>query len=31
MGIIQKQITLDPYGKGFHLITRTVKDAIPEL
>ena len=30
MAIVQKQITLEPYKKGFHLITRIVKDAMPE-
>lgn len=30
MGVIQKKITLDPYKKGFHIITRVIKDAIPE-
>ena len=31
MGVIQKHITLKPYRKGFHLITREVLEAIPEL
>lgn len=31
MGVLQKNITLEPYPKGFHLITRVVKDTIPEL
>ncbi len=31
MGVIQKNIRLEPYPKGFHLITRVVKDAIPEV
>jgi secondary thiamine-phosphate synthase enzyme len=30
MGVIQKHITLEPYQKGFHLITQLIKDAIPE-
>jgi len=30
MSVIQKKITLDPYKKGFHIITRAIKDAIPE-
>lgn len=28
---IQKQIQLDPHPRGFHLITREVVDALPEL
>lgn len=28
---IQKQIRLDPHPRGFHLITREVVDAVPEL
>lgn len=28
---IQKQIQLDPHPRGFHLITREVVDAVPEL
>ena len=31
MGIIQKQITLEPYKKGFHIITRELKSAMPEI
>ncbi|MFS4418783.1 secondary thiamine-phosphate synthase enzyme YjbQ [Maribacter sp. 2307ULW6-5] len=27
----QKQIRLRPHSRGFHLITRTVEDAIPEI
>ena len=31
MSVVQKQITLDPYRKGFHVITNEVVSAIPEL
>jgi secondary thiamine-phosphate synthase enzyme len=31
MGVIQKQITMEPFRKGFHLITHEVKDAMPEI
>ena len=31
MKIYQKQISLKPYPRGFHLITRTILDAIPEI
>lgn len=31
MSVIQKNITLKPYNKGFHLITREVIEAMPEL
>ncbi len=29
--IFQKQIRLDPYPRGFHLITRTVLEQFPEI
>lgn len=31
MSVIQKHITLKPLGKGFYIITKEIKDAIPEL
>ena len=31
MKVIQKQIRLKPYPRGFHLITRAILEAIPEL
>ncbi len=31
MNFYQKQITLKPYRRGFHLITNTVVNAIPEI
>ncbi len=31
MSVIQKQLTLKPYPKGFHIITREIKAAIPEI
>lgn len=31
MGTIQKRITLEPYRRGFHLITREVKGAMPDI
>lgn len=30
MSVIQKEITLDPYKKGFHIITNKIKQAMPE-
>ncbi len=31
MSVIQKQLTLKPHAKGFHIITREIKAAIPEI
>jgi secondary thiamine-phosphate synthase enzyme len=31
MSIIQKQLTLKPLKRGFHIITKEIKDAIPEI
>ncbi len=31
MSVIQKQLTLKPHPKGFHIITREIKAAIPEI
>ena len=31
MKIIQRKITLEPYARGFHLITNNIVSAIPEL
>jgi len=31
MSVVQKQLTLEPYEKGFHIITDIVMDAIPEI
>ncbi len=31
MSVVQKQITLEPFPKGFHIITSAVLDAIPEI
>lgn len=31
MSVVQKQLTLDPYRKGFHVITNEVINALPEL
>lgn len=31
MSIIQKQLTLAPYPKGFHIITHELREAIPEV
>lgn len=31
MSVIQKQISLQPFRKGFHIITHEVESAIPEL
>ncbi len=31
MDIYQKEIRLKPYKRGFHLITETIKDSLPEL
>jgi secondary thiamine-phosphate synthase enzyme len=31
MSVVQKQITLEPFPKGFHIITSAVVDAIPEI
>ncbi len=31
MNVFQKQIRLKPYPRGFHLITRAILEAIPEL
>ena len=31
MSVIQKQLTLKPYPRGFHIITQTVLEALPEI
>ena len=31
MKIFQKEITLKPYPRGFHLITTVIEDAIPDI
>ena len=31
MSVIQKHITLQPFRKGFYIITKEIKDAIPEI
>ena len=31
MSVVQKQITLKPYKKGFHIITDTITDSLPEI
>lgn len=31
MSVIQKHITFKPFRKGFYIITKEIKDAIPEL
>lgn len=31
MSVVQKQITLQPFHKGFHIITHTILEALPEL
>ena len=31
MKVFQKEIQLKPFSRGFHLITETVLEAIPEL
>ena len=31
MSVIQRQVVLKPYKRGFHIISHTIRDAVPEL